>query len=789
MRYVPALLGPALTGVLLLAYVLLGATRADAAAAVFAAAALASVAAAALPDAHLHTAGVSLRWLRAGALVVAAVLPGLLPLPRGIVAIVAPGRVAAQPHAGWISLARDPEAVLVEAAGLVAVVGFGAAVAAWGASSYRRGRTEQAIVTLTGLFAVSALMHAASGAPTFLGVLRPSFVPVPFFAPLVNGSHAAAVMLLGGPVAVGLALERREEPWRRLAAGIVAVLACAVIVWSGSLGALLVAVGAAGAAMLVWRRASRAVPSRGVALGVSVACASVLWVAWRGGSVAVRVDLWRDTLAVFGEHWLVGAGGGTYEGAVRAYRSDVAFLTYAHAHNDPLEWIAETGAVGLLGLALAGRRLRPRLARQHRRGFGLAFGLAALATYTLIDFPLQIPAVALSFAAVGACLLSVYGEQERTEARPVRRALLLLGCLQLLGAGLVARAALAEHAASRVLAAQERPADALASLRTLGWLRARADARLLHEAWSAEARADRAAAAAVALQVEQRFPDDPDALRRAAAVLLRTDRTEDALRVLARVTERDPSDFRAWITRARVAHDPSALRASAERWAEALRHGAPADAVAEAHRAVPIGVFWVQALASVDARYSAALAQVLTREGDDAAALLAIEQAAALDPDGYQRDALRGVLLSKLGRAEDARAWMEQSVLPHAPDDPEVLGRYAGILTALGRHHEASDTYLRAARRSVTMRASAIRAAERADGVEAALTLARRLALDGANDPDAELETARLLLATGDARACVNLIDRRGLQDTTVAARARGLRQQCARGGGSSQLP
>ena len=71
------------------------------------------------------------------------------------------------------------------------------------------------------------------------------------------------------------------------------------------------------------------------------------------GDLHGRTGIWRSTLSLFGDHWLLGAGAGTFVDALSPYRTDLKFERWDHAHQDYLEWMSETGVVGVLLVLLA----------------------------------------------------------------------------------------------------------------------------------------------------------------------------------------------------------------------------------------------------------------------------------------------------------------------------------------------------------------------------------------------------------------------------------------------------
>ncbi|MFZ5481085.1 MAG: hypothetical protein ACOZNI_30265, partial [Myxococcota bacterium] len=205
------LLGVWLLGTIGVAFVMLGSLRPGEQVVLHALVAIGALGACVLPDGRLENAGVVARVGLAGAILAGATALGLLPVPRQLAAVLAPGRLAALPDAAWLSLGTDTRAIGGELATLSLVVGFGALVATYGAARFRRGEVEVAVTGATGLFAASALSHAATDATAMLGVFAPETVRTPFFAPLVNRDHAASVLLLGGPVALGVALDPTRD--------------------------------------------------------------------------------------------------------------------------------------------------------------------------------------------------------------------------------------------------------------------------------------------------------------------------------------------------------------------------------------------------------------------------------------------------------------------------------------------------------------------------------------------------------------------------------------------------
>ncbi|MES0873924.1 O-antigen ligase family protein [Sinimarinibacterium thermocellulolyticum] len=124
------------------------------------------------------------------------------------------------------------------------------------------------------------------------------------------------------------------------------------------------------------------------------------------------------------EHYLpLGAGLGSFAVAYPQFRSPAVFANNTHAHNDPLQFLIETGIPGvvLLGLLLTlalGRALQVMRRRRDPQTLGMALGAAlavlSLGLHGLTDFNLQIPANAASIVALLGLMLGL-------SARPRRR--------------------------------------------------------------------------------------------------------------------------------------------------------------------------------------------------------------------------------------------------------------------------------------------------------------------------------------------------------------------------------
>ena len=126
-----------------------------------------------------------------------------------------------------------------------------------------------------------------------------------------------------------------------------------------------------------------------------------------GNRQTIASDTWRMTR----DHLAHGVGLGAFQTAYTPYQTVATDLTIDYAHNDYLQFLAETGAWGIvllpLSLALffvlAFRHLHQRL--HHSEGwlqFGAAVGVCGLLVHSFSEFNLHIPANAAWFTFLAA---------------------------------------------------------------------------------------------------------------------------------------------------------------------------------------------------------------------------------------------------------------------------------------------------------------------------------------------------------------------------------------------------
>lgn len=627
--------------------------------------------------------------LRLGAPLGAALALGLLALPAAVLAQVAPGIVAARPLASWWTLSLRPEQTVGALASwllLVSVLGL-ALDALRGAD---RRWVERGLAIGTVGWAVFGAAHALVGAERLLGLfeVRPGLGR--FYAPLVNPNHHGVVLLMGTPFVVREAVEawRAGRPeWVGWAAVVGWVVCFPWLVASMGLVFVLAVLGAVG---VLW-----VVPPRqraGWAVLGAVGLAAAAWgvqarqVEWWAMSGAPRLAQWSDGWRMLTDHPLAGVGGGAYEAAYAPYRTVPQFARFAHAHSDLQEWVVETGLVGLLLGLVALVRLR----RLGAAGLLWSSSLLALATHGLVDFPWHVPAVAaLGMAVLAGGIGPVEG------ARPDRR-MVLLGLLvaQLVCVGWWGHLA-------RVQRLVEGPRDVEATAWLARWAPWRPESAL--DALVLE-REQGTLTPARLTEVAAQHPDEANLLRVLGQDALRLGALDLAGTLLERATLRDPNDFRTWAVRAELAAAREDYFTAAQHAAEGFRrwprdHLKEGEPLERAYLWLPVGPWWLEALRDAPAHWSVRLAWMMLEEGDHETALAACEQAGRQREVAHGRMAACAEALVGLGRAAEARDYVEAWIA----EEPEQAWAWT-TKAALDQAEGALPAFRESAARALALR-------------------------------------------------------------------------------------
>lgn len=250
------------------------------------------------------------------------------------------------------------------------------------------------------------------------------------FGPYVNHNDYAGLMEMLIPVAGAYVLSRPRSDPRRLLLALSLCVPVASLLLSGSRGgfvALLIEMLILGC--VLWRQSDNG--SRNFkALAVLGMTASILLFFWMAPSTitkrleglanlkqtadvsyGTRKTATLDTLRIFWDYPWIGTGLGSFATVFPQYQTFPTDLTWAHAHNDYAEALAETGLVGgalifftliaffIFAFKDLGRRLRSEVGWIQ---FGAALGCCGLLVHSFADFNLHIPANAAWFTVLFA---------------------------------------------------------------------------------------------------------------------------------------------------------------------------------------------------------------------------------------------------------------------------------------------------------------------------------------------------------------------------------------------------
>jgi|GEM_PF-3422509 len=136
-----------------------------------------------------------------------------------------------------------------------------------------------------------------------------------------------------------------------------------------------------------------------------------------------RFMAWKDTARIFLKFPITGTGSGTFVEIFPVYRSFTTSATFSHAHNEPLEFLAENGIAMfffmLICLQALASQLLTTLKKEDFTGMHL-FQIAAFCSFLVlllhnsVDFSFEIPAIALTGAIILALFYADYHEKSET---------------------------------------------------------------------------------------------------------------------------------------------------------------------------------------------------------------------------------------------------------------------------------------------------------------------------------------------------------------------------------------
>ena len=354
----------------------------------------------------------------------------LLPLPMDLLKMLSPEAArwhlaAAAPETlGFAPLTLDPYATLEGACKSTAFIAFFALSLIL---LHDRERIRQAAYALIASGVLQALFGVLSRFQNLDNVAAGTFA---------NRNHYAAYLVMCLSVGIGVLIANlsgeRHQTWGRffrsliqwaispkmaLRLGLIAMVIALVLTRSrmGNISFFASLMAAGGIGLLLAKRATKSM----VILLVSLIAVDVFLVGTYFGTQRVieriaqtsakaedRSEVASWTLDMWKDYPVFGSGLGSFRVVYPRYAGEKAWWTYTHAHNDYVEFGAETGAIGLPLLALMvimsfAAALRAQYLRRDPLMRGLSFAammsIISLMIHSFVDFSLQIPAIALTF--------------------------------------------------------------------------------------------------------------------------------------------------------------------------------------------------------------------------------------------------------------------------------------------------------------------------------------------------------------------------------------------------------
>jgi len=256
------------------------------------------------------------------------------------------------------------------------------------------------------------------------------------FGPYVDRDHYAGLMEMVTPISAAYVLSRPKRDPRNGMLWFAVLIPVVSLLLTGSRGGFVSGLGEMAILcwILIWRNPLPHRRSRVTAMGLGlVAVAAVFfwlvptYVITKLGTIGnyvpaagegSRPTLWKNSLGIFREHPLVGAGMGSFVMAYPRHETEVSDLVTEHAHNDYVEALTETGLLGgllilaamVLFIQIIFRNLVIQL--RYEPGWiqlGGAIACCGLLIHSFVDFNLHIPANAAWFAfCAGLASLSGY---------------------------------------------------------------------------------------------------------------------------------------------------------------------------------------------------------------------------------------------------------------------------------------------------------------------------------------------------------------------------------------------
>lgn len=388
----------------------------------------------------------------------------LVPLPGGLVKLIAPGSyeayapLVAVSGEQWIPLTINQKLTLQE---LLRIGSYALMyiMSVQLLSTYvRLKRTLTSIIWLSATIAVMAIIHHVSS-PETLFWIRSGPEGTTSFGPWVNQNQYAGFMEMLSPLAIALFLFYKPrldsgESIRgkivsfftmpggnlHLLYGLAAVVITMSVFVSLCRGGILTVSVAILVFMLLYHLKR---PQQGRWAVVGIVCCILVTVSWFGWGTIVaefnrgvdasgslqdsRFTLWKDTLQLIENFAIFGGGFGTFVDSYPSYSTIPSDYLFDHAHNDYLELLTDGGIIGF-GLAawfvMAVLRHGWSKVRARRDqyasllGIGAFTGIVAMLLHSITDFNMHNGADGLYFFFLCGLLVAAANIRFSTYAAP-----------------------------------------------------------------------------------------------------------------------------------------------------------------------------------------------------------------------------------------------------------------------------------------------------------------------------------------------------------------------------------
>lgn len=574
-----------------------------------------------------------------------------------------------------------------------------------------RRRLFKVLAVSATVTAVCGFVHLLAGLDALFGVVHFGG-NVPFLTPFGNTNHLAAWLLLGGTIALGLALDspNRDEAlsWGLCAAtsGVAVFLtysrggaASFILTWILVGGAALASKAGSVRRVLPWVLIGATILGAGLlAFDELVERADSLASVEKFG--ASKVALWPMLAHGVTQFPWVGMGVGAFELGFSRFHDHDLTVTFTHPENVALQFVADLGIPGALVLAgvvaWVGALLWPRVrgAALERTAF---LALVGLVVHDVFDFSLELNAVPAAGAIVLGLLASLDEERARSAVRVRGMIVAALATVAVFFA--LAWGVPGHHAAEVVLgdALREQRGSVEVKKRGLDAIDRHPADWVLYANLAADvsSRGDPHEALAWVNRVLFLRPSDARAHVAAARALLRLQRPMQALAELKMAwTLGDPNTLELGLSLAEKEGDwgrvlldvPGHLELV---WGTLMQRGRPADA-----RAVLQAALEFPPSEAVREEASLLLVRHDAERGDPADALRSLDSLSEVVRTRPEMAIARADLLVKLNRPDEAFAELEASI-NREPQNLSVGFRLSDLLASLQRNSSAREVLQR----------------------------------------------------------------------------------------------